>query len=150
MNQRTRIGKGNFACFLFIYHVSKNMTKKNLVAILISILLTSCISIKEVSNTPGTQQDFVTATLASMKINLIPATSIVPSETITPISTATASAKCKNAAILLRDVTIQDDTHVKAGEKFTKTWEIQNTGTCPWVGYTIKFSAGDPMNAPLS
>jgi hypothetical protein len=52
--------------------------------------------------------------------------------------------------VLLRDVTIQDNTQVKAGEKFTKTWEFQNTGTCPWIDYTLEFSAGDQMNAPLS
>jgi len=62
----------------------------------------------------------------------------------------TASAKCTNAAVLLRDVTIQDDSHVNAGEKFTKTWEFQNTGTCEWFDTTIKFAAGDQMNAPLS
>jgi uncharacterized protein YkwD len=50
----------------------------------------------------------------------------------------------------LRDVTIQDDTQVKANEKFTKTWEFQNTGTCPWINYTLVFDAGDQMGAPLS
>jgi uncharacterized protein YkwD len=62
----------------------------------------------------------------------------------------TAPANCTNAAILLQDVTIPDNTQVKAGEKFTKTWEFQNTGTCPWTNYTMKFSSGDSMNAPLS
>jgi uncharacterized protein YkwD len=47
-------------------------------------------------------------------------------------------------------VTIPDNTQVKAGEKFTKTWEFQNTGTCPWSNYTLKFSKGDEINAPLS
>ncbi len=126
------------------------MTKKILVSILTSILLSACISIKEAPNTPGTQHDFVTATLAPTKINLVRTESIIPSETMTPISAVTSPAKCTDGAILLRDVTIQDDTHVNAGEKFTKTWEFQNAGTCPWVGYTVKFSAGDQMDAPLS
>jgi len=52
--------------------------------------------------------------------------------------------------VLLRDVTIQDNTQVKANEKFTKTWEFQNTGTCPWINYTLVFAAGDQMGAPLS
>lgn len=126
------------------------MAKKTLLIILVSILLTSCISIKEVSNRPDAQPDFVTATLAPTKINLNPTVSIVPSETTTPISAVTSSAKCTDASVLLRDVTIQDDTHVDAGEKFTKTWEFQNTGTCLWINYKIKFSSGDLMNAPLS
>jgi uncharacterized protein YkwD len=126
------------------------MVKKISVAILISMLLSSCISIKAVSNIPTPQQSFVTATLAPTKIYLLPTTSIVPTETILPSSTAIVSTSCTNAAILLRDVTIPDNTQVKAGETFTKTWEFQNTGTCPWVGYTIKFSARDPLNAPHS
>ena len=36
------------------------------------------------------------------------------------------------------------------GETFTKTWEFRNNGTCPWIGYSLKFAAGDQMNAPLS
>jgi len=59
-------------------------------------------------------------------------------------------AKCTDATILLRDVTIPDNTQVKASEKFTKTWEFQNTGTCPWENYTINFFAGETMDAPLS
>jgi uncharacterized protein YkwD len=47
-------------------------------------------------------------------------------------------------------VTIPDGTQIKAGEKFTKTWEFQNTGTCPWTNYTLKFSSGDQINAPLT
>jgi len=43
-----------------------------------------------------------------------------------------------------------DDTQVKAGEKLIKTWEFQNTGTCPWINYTVKSSGGDNINAPLS
>lgn len=37
-----------------------------------------------------------------------------------------------------------------AGEPFTKMWEFQNTGAYPWAGYTMKFTVGDSMNAPLS
>jgi uncharacterized protein YkwD len=64
--------------------------------------------------------------------------------------TASASTNCTNAAILLRDVTIPDNTQVKASETFTKTWEFQNTGTCSWTDYTMQFSSGESMNAPLS
>jgi uncharacterized protein YkwD len=126
------------------------MAKTTLVAILISILLTSCISIKEISNSPTPQQNFVTATLAPTKINLIPTALIVSSETIAPIPVEISPTICADSAVLLRDVTIQDDTHMNAGEKFIKTWEFQNTGNCTWAGYTIKFSSGDVINAPLS
>ena len=33
-----------------------------------------------------------------------------------------------------RDVTLPDGSLVLQGERFTKTWEIHNTGKVPWVG----------------
>jgi uncharacterized protein YkwD len=128
------------------------MAKKILLMALALIFLTSCVSItKDVRNIPTPSQHFVTATLILTKAQLIPATfAVAPESVATPTRTATIQANCTNTAILLRDITIQDDTHVNAGEKFTKTWEFQNTGTCPWVDTTIRFSAGDPLNAPLS
>jgi uncharacterized protein YkwD len=128
------------------------MAKKILLINLVLMFLTSCISItKDVQNIPMPLQNFVTATLILPKVRHIPATLAATPEAL-EISTLAANvpANCTNTAILLRDLTIQDDTHVKAGERITKTWEFKNTGTCPWVDATIKFSAGDPMNAPLS
>jgi len=127
------------------------MAQKILLIILVSILLASCISIAEDSESPAPQQNFVTATLIPTKAQFISTTlTAMPESLVTSTLAATVPANCTNAAVLLRDVTIQDDTHVNAGQKFTKTWEFQNTGTCPWVNYTIKFSAGDQMHAPLS
>jgi uncharacterized protein YkwD len=80
-----------------------------------------------------------------MATKWMPANSTILPETSTP-----SPANCASAAILLRDITIHDNAQVNAGEKFTKTWEFQNTGTCPWIDYTMKFSMGDPMSAPLS
>jgi len=126
------------------------MTQKNFFMNLILIFLTSCVSITTDLQTIPTQ-NFVTATLMPTKAQLIPATLTATSEPLASSTlVATVPAKCVDSAILLRDVTLQDDTPVKAGEKFTKTWEFQNTGTCTWMDYTIKFSSGDPMNAPLS
>jgi uncharacterized protein YkwD len=101
------------------------------------------------------QPGFVTATLAPIKarftlIALPPSPEAASTTPPAPIFTITPLSVCKDAAVLLRDVTIPDYALVKAGEKFTKTWEFQNTGTCPWVDYTIRFSTGDKINAPLS
>ncbi len=119
-----------------------------------TVLLASCISIDS-SPQVTPQPDFVTATLAPTNAGFTPATSLPGPEATseTPVAsalTAAPSSDCKDGAVLLRDVTIQDDTQVKAGEKFIKTWEFQNTGTCAWVNYTVKFSEGDKINAPLS
>lgn len=46
----------------------------------------------------------------------------------------------------IRDATIPDGTVMKAGEVFTKTWSVQNTGGCAWrVGFTFRHVGGDPM-----
>jgi uncharacterized protein YkwD len=45
-------------------------------------------------------------------------------------------------------VTYPDNTRLIAGEKFTKTWKLQNTGNCKWTGYTAAFVSGDKMEAP--
>jgi hypothetical protein len=54
---------------------------------------------------------------------------------------------CNNAAFL-SDVTYPDGTTVKAGESFTKTWSIKNTGTCSWNNeYKLTFIGGDLMGS---
>jgi len=126
--------------------------KKIFYILLIASLLTSCISVAVDSNTPVTAQpDFVTATLVPTKQAFVPSTLTPTLEVITsPTVEITAPPNCKDGAVLLRDVTIQDNTQVKPNEKFTKTWEFQNSGTCPWINYTLVFAAGDSMGAPLS
>ncbi len=58
---------------------------------------------------------------------------------------STLSYGCNNSA-LIRDVTIPAGTVLKPGEKFTKTWQIANTGTCNWVYlYHLVHVSGDRM-----
>ena len=127
---------------------------KKIIFLLVTVLLVSCISV-DLKPQVSAQPDFVTATLAPTKAMFTPAT-LLPSPEVTsetPVAstfTVIALSDCKDGTVLLRDVTIQDNAQVKAGEKFIKTWEFQNTGTCPWINYTLKFSAGDEINAPLS
>ena len=124
-----------------------------IVAVLISLSLTGCISISSATPTPTVPAQFVTSTLPPTKALVLPST-VTPG---TPIATGTAATQaptappdCKVQAVLLEDVTIPDDTRVPAGETFTKTWRFKNTGTCHWTGYTINFLAGDRMDAPDS
>ena len=128
------------------------MIKKIFFALLFTSLLASCISVSTDSGSAtAVKPDFVTSTLPPTKQSFVPATlTPTPEVVITPAVAITAPANCKDGAVLLRDVTIQDNTQVKANEKFTKTWEFQNTGTCPWINYTLVFAAGDQMGAPLS
>lgn len=41
-------------------------------------------------------------------------------------------ADCTNRARFIGDITIPDGTPVKRGEWITKTWELENYGTCAW------------------
>lgn len=116
-----------------------------------TLFLAACISVDVDEARTPTPANFVTATLAPTKSSYVPPTLTATAEiTLAPTLAVTIPPNCTNNAVLLRDVTIQDGTRVNPGEKFTKTWEFVNNGTCPWIGYALKFAAGDQMNAPLS
>lgn len=125
------------------------MNKK--VLLVFALFLSACISVEMESTPAPTQAGFVTATLPPTKTGYVPPTiTVTPAITTTPTFAVTIDPNCKDSAVLVRDVTIQDGTRVNPGETFTKTWEFINNGTCPWYGYALKFAAGDQMNAPLS
>jgi hypothetical protein len=59
-----------------------------------------------------------------------------------PINPATANG-CYNAA-LVADVTVPAGTSYKAGDTFTKTWRLINTGTCDWTSdFKITYAGGN-------
>jgi hypothetical protein len=60
----------------------------------------------------------------------------------------TATAPC-NWAAFVADVTVADDTVVQAGQTFTKTWRLQNIGSCTWdPNYAVVFAGGADLGAP--
>jgi hypothetical protein len=71
-----------------------------------------------------------------------------PASTLPPLTGSTplpGGSVCDNAAYVA-DVTIPDGTTIKAGEKFTKTWKIYNSGSCAWTtAYKIAFDSGEGM-----
>ena len=74
-----------------------------------------------------------------------PAVFNTPGTFTTPVGTL-AGSSCNNSAFIA-DVTVPDGTIMKPGQDFTKTWAIQNTGTCKWDdGYTLAFVQGDNMD----
>lgn len=49
------------------------------------------------------------------------------------------------------DVTVPDETPIKAGEKFVKTWRVRNSGETTWgPGYVLAFFGDDKMGGPDS
>lgn len=73
--------------------------------------------------------------------------------TVRPTNAPTTQAKlCDQAAPGVPiDVTVPDDTQMQPGEDFTKTWRLQNTGTCTWTkDYSLAVFSGEAMDAPSS
>ena len=59
------------------------------------------------------------------------------------INPSTLGSGCNNL-FFIRDVTIPAGTTLKPGENFTKTWKVQNTGTCPWTyQYSLVLVSGE-------
>lgn len=73
-------------------------------------------------------------------------------QTVTPAITQTPSANCDRALPGIPiDVTIPDDTRLRPGESFTKTWRLQNAGTCTWTSeYSLVWFSGEQLDAQLS
>ena len=130
------------------------MNKKNILTLLIlAFILTACLTVSPENAPTKAPALFVTSTLPPTKPGLTVPTAIPPTLTLTPdpltpSPTAPATSKCTDAAILVEDVNYPDNTTVPAGEKFIKTWKLQNTGKCTWTGYTIAFVSGDRLSAP--
>jgi hypothetical protein len=96
-----------------------------------------------------TIQAIVTQTVAAAPTS-IPATATPIPATSTPIqptntAVPTAIAYCDWVAFV-KDVTIPDGTQLSTGEAFTKTWRLQNRGTCTWTpDYMLVYTSGDQM-----
>lgn len=69
--------------------------------------------------------------------------------TPTTATTATSEAGCNRAGMGTPfDLTIPDGTQIVAGEKFTKTWRLVNSGSCKWTRvYKLVFYSQNPLGA---
>jgi uncharacterized protein YkwD len=124
------------------------MIKKVTLTLILVLLLTSCVKVAEETAT-DIPPLFVTSTLPPTKQALTIPTPVPPtaSPTSDPL-TPSATPSCREGALFVEDVTYPDGTRVTLGETFTKTWKLQNVGTCAWSGYTIAFVSGDKMESP--
>jgi Ig-like domain-containing protein len=75
----------------------------------------------------------------------VPATATsVPTSTNTAVPSAVTYC---DWAMFIKDVTIPDGTQFSPGETFTKTWRLQNRGTCTWTpNYEVVFYSGAQMS----
>ncbi len=77
----------------------------------------------------------------------------IPTNTLFPTQgpTATKTPVPCNRATFVKDVTIPDNSAVAPGATFTKTWRLQNSGSCAWdSGYVLLFDSGEQMGAPAT
>jgi hypothetical protein len=96
-----------------------------------------------------------TATTAPTQTQLVFVSTPVPNFTFVPSPTGTqhtptvnptALASGCNNLRLISDVTIPAGTVLKPRETFTKTWQVENNGTCDWVFlHHLTFISGDSM-----
>lgn len=68
----------------------------------------------------------------------------------TPLAASTSVTQCTARATFVGE-TIPDGTIESPGATFTKTWNIQNTGTCPWDStWKLSFVSGDLLGAAVT
>jgi hypothetical protein len=81
-----------------------------------------------------------------------PPAALTPTPTRQPSPTPTATPLCDQAAPGNPiDVTIPDDTRLEPGQSFTKTWRLQNVGTCTWdETYAMVWFSGEKFGSTLS
>ena len=94
----------------------------------------------------------ITASLLLGILLLGPAAGAAPVAAATPTATPTATPRpCTNAAQFVEDVTIPDNTILRGGASFVKTWRFKNTGTCTWsTGYKLMRDTGAALGGPAS
>ncbi len=87
------------------------------------------------------------ATLTPFVTNTVLASATLPplSAFATNTQAVSSTGGCDNS-VYISDVTIPDKTVVTPGQALTKTWKVQNSGTCAWTtAYKITYVAGNAM-----
>jgi hypothetical protein len=81
-----------------------------------------------------------------------PTSTILAFDTLAPVNGSgtpvavlgSPTASCYGSAFVSE--TITDGTKMKPGQKFTKTWTLQNSGGCNWdAGFKFTLISGNPM-----
>ncbi len=93
----------------------------------------------------------VSPTLPVVPPSDTPAPPTAPPASATPVPSATSTPGCTDISVFISDVTIPDNTNKAAGESFTKTWRLRNTGSCTWTSeYDVVFVDGNIMGGPAT
>jgi uncharacterized protein YkwD len=110
--------------------------------LVLMILVTGCASPTSAGQVSATPSPGSTG-------NLEPTLFAPATETSVPLPTI--QTDCKDSALYVKDISIPDNTKLKPGEAFTKTWQLRNTGTCIWnIRYALVFVGGEQMGAKVT
>ncbi len=147
------------------------------ILLLLSLALSSCIPIQSQADQPTVDPNAIAAAvvqtiqaLSAQETASAPTATSSPTLTLTPTLTSTSTATFTaipsltpvkaavvaanvlcNQAAFIEDVTVPDGTQISAGNEFTKTWRLENTGSCTWTpAYLVVFDHGDLLGAPSS
>ena len=76
-----------------------------------------------------------------------PTPGVAPQET--SVAAEDGSGPCTNRIKFIEDVTVPDKMKIDPNARFTKTWRLQNAGTCTWTDdYALVFARGEQMGGP--
>ncbi|MGA2286818.1 MAG: NBR1-Ig-like domain-containing protein [Dehalococcoidia bacterium] len=142
---------------------------------LLALLLCACGRAAPAAATPTLTQSsdqmataFFETLNAPTPTSTLSPTSSAPTDTPVPSGTPTSAATsaptlpslpeppkgvsgCTLAASFVKDVTVPDGTVMTPGQRFNKTWQLKNVGTCTWTkDYKVVFYVGSSMEANTS
>ena len=136
--------------------MKKHTLNLALIAIVAALILSACGAAATATPAPTyTPVDVGAISTAAVQTFIAQLTEQAPTITPTPAFTDTPTAtvvtpsptvqKCEDLAFV-EDVTIPDDTQMAVNQHFTKTWRVQNNGSCTWItGFYLGFSFGELM-----
>ncbi len=131
-----------------------------------SVLLSACNLPRAGKATPTDTVMTIAAKTVSAQLTALASPAVITATvqpSLTPIPTATrvpptaiyipptmVYIPCDRAAFVA-DVSIPDGTILSPNQTFTKTWRLQNNGTCTWgPSYSLVFDSGEVMGGPAS
>ena len=92
------------------------------------------------SNTPTPTATPSPTNASTLAVTNTPGTPRAPGAGVAP------TTSCYSMAFVA-DVTVPDNTGMKPGQMFTKTWRVRNNGTCAWEsGFKFNFIGGEAMD----
>jgi uncharacterized protein YkwD len=132
------------------------LKKLSIVTLLVALTLSACGGQATQTAAPIPIKTLVPASdTPSNQIPITGETEIVEETPTADVSTTPTAdrpaneAGCTNSAAFVADLTVPDNSIIGAGETFTKTWRISNTGTCIWASdYVLTYYSENRMGAP--